>query len=135
MENKDLDYASLVRAKRDGDKHRETRYKDSSKDRFKKIATTKVKTTMIGALSAIEKKLGFLWGLNDEGEDTGKTLSPEETHLKEIYDELRSEVLDIGNNQIRNLATELEQYEVSWNRYHMTLPVVPEGPKAGETNE
>lgn len=135
MDNQELDYAGLVKAKRALVAQREQQYKEGSRDRLKVIATKKIKTTMIGALSSIEKKFGFLWGLDDEGKDTGKPLSPEEQHLKEVYDELRSEILDTGNNQIRNLSTEIEQYDVSWNRYHMTLPVIPEGPKAGETND
>ena len=79
----------------------------------------KVETTMIGALSSIEKHFGFLWG-HESQED----LSPEEQHIKSIYDEVRSEILDKGNNQIRNLESEISQYEVKWLRYHMSLPIM-----------
>ncbi len=130
---RELDYTSLIKAKMTRTADREEKYKVDSRDRLKKISVTKVKTTMIGALSAIEKHLGFLWGLDEDGNEP-RTLSPEEQQLKDVYEELRSEILDIGNQQIRNLSTELEQYEVSWNRYHMTLPVIPEGPR-GLRNE
>jgi len=130
---RELDYTSLIKAKMTRTADREKKYKVDSRDRLKKISVTKVKTTMIGALSAIEKHLGFLWGLDEDGNEP-RTLSPEEQQLKDVYEELRSEILDIGNQQIRNLSTELEQYEVSWNRYHMTLPVIPEGPR-GLSNE
>lgn len=132
--DKDLDYIGLLKTKRKLQENKDSKYKEDSRERLKKISVTKIKTTMIGALSAIEKRLGFLWGLDEDGKDSGHPLSPEEQHLKDIYDELRSEILDIGNNQIRNLSTEISQYDVSWNRYHMTLPVIKEGPNSGEEN-
>jgi hypothetical protein len=98
-------------------------YREDSKSRLKKIATQKIRTTMIGALSTIEKKFGFLWGLDENGRDKNGELTSEEQELREIFDSIRSEILDLGNNQIRNLDTELSQYDVKWNRFHMTLPV------------
>lgn len=98
-------------------------YREDSKSRLKKIATQKIRTTMIGALSTIEKKFGFLWGLDENGRDKNGELTSEERELREIFDNIRSEILDLGNNQIRNLDTELNQYDVKWNRFHMTLPV------------
>jgi hypothetical protein len=95
---------------------REVKYNDSSRDRLKKIADQKIRTTMIGALSAIEKEFGFLW----EDGDNAST-------MKEIFDRTRSQILDLGNNQIRTFDTEIEQYEVKWNRYHLDLPVRPGG--------
>ena len=74
---------------------------------------------MIGALETIEKNLGFLWEADTE----------EANHYREVYEKIRSEILDRGNNQIRNLMTELEQYEVEWKRYHIQLPVKPLGVK------
>lgn len=100
-------------------------YREDSKQRLKKIASQKIRTTMIGALSSIEKRFGFLWGLDENGRDKGGEITPEEQQLRDIFDTLRSEVLDLGNNQIRNLETELAQYDVRWNRFHMTLPVKP----------
>ena len=67
-----------------------------SKIRLKKDVKKKIETTMIGALASIEKYLGELWG-HDLPDPT-----PEQTQLKEVYEELRSEILDKGNTQIRN---------------------------------
>lgn len=97
----------------------ESDYKNSSKERFKKIATQKMRTIMIGSLDAIEKGLGFLWG-----HDENKVLSEEEEELKKIFEQVRHDILNLGNNQIRNVEKELEQYDVTWNRYHITMPVV-----------
>ena len=114
----DYDFSELVRASSKYKSDKEAKYKDSSRDRLSKIAKKKIETTMIGALSSIEKNLGFLWGHEEQ-----RDLTPEEQHVKNIYDQIRSEILDKGNNQIRNLEAELAQYEVTWLRYHMTLPI------------
>ena len=114
----DYDFSELVRASRKYKSDKEAKYKDSSRDRLSKIAKKKIETTMIGALSSIETNLGFLWGHEEQ-----RDLTPEEQHVKNIYDQIRSEILDKGNNQIRNLEAELAQYEVTWLRYHMTLPI------------
>lgn len=122
----DYDFSELVRASRKYKSDKDAKYKDSSKNRLYKIAKKKIETTMIGALSTIEKNLGFLWGHEEQ-----RDLTPEEQHVKNIYDQIRSEILDKGNNQIRNLEAELSQYEVTWLRYHMTLPMA----NANITNE
>jgi len=69
---------------------------------------------MIGAISSIEDHFGFL--LDQEGDDGLKA--------KEIFDKLRSDILDKGNQQIRNLSKEFNLYEISLKRYEQkfTLP-------------
>ena len=112
MENEG--YENLLRIKRENEKRQNDKYKDESKKRLKKIAAKKIQTTMIGALDIIEKRFGFLWD-SDEFEDSAE--------LKSIYNKARQEILDKGNNQIRNLETELDQYEIEWLRYNLSLPV------------
>ncbi len=92
-------------------KIREDKYKLESRDRLSKILKKKIQTTMIGALSSIEEHFGFLL----EGEDKAE--------MQELYQKIRSEILDKGNNQARNIDAELSQYEVSWLRYQMDMPV------------
>jgi len=100
---------------------REERRKEVSKDALFKSCKKKVQTTMIGALDAIEKQLGFLWGF--DGQDV---LTEEQKQLKEIYDEVRANILDRGNTQIRNLEAEFANYDVSRKMYQINIPVVPE---------
>lgn len=127
------DHLELLNKLRDKEAAKAAKYNEDSKERLNKIATTKVKTTMIGALSIIEKHFGFLWGLDENGKDTGRELSPAERHMKDLYEEVvRSEILDLGNSQIRNMTAEIQQYNVEWKRYHLQLPVKPEGPKNNE---
>lgn len=97
-------------------KAREKKYKADSKDRLSKILKKKIQTTMIGALSSIEENLGFLWN-----EDVPK---PTKAEMIEIYNKIRSEILDKGNNQARNVDAELAQYEVEWLRYSVKIPVI-----------
>jgi len=88
-----------------------------SKMRLKKDVKKKIETTMIGALASIEKYLGPLW-CHDCPEQTAEQL-----RIKEVYEELRSEILDKGNTQIRNSESEIENYDVTWNKYHINIPI------------
>jgi hypothetical protein len=99
-------------------KVREKKYKSDSKDRLSKILKKKIQTTMIGALSSIEENFGFLWQSED-----GK-LTQDQKIMKDLYNKVRSEILDRGNNQARNIDAELAQYDVEWLRYNMKIPVV-----------
>ena len=116
----DNDYTELVRKSADFKTAKTDQYLDLSKERLLKIGKKKIQTTMIGALSTLEKRFGFLWGQDQEGD-----LTPEQEHLKELYEEIRSEILDRGNNQMRNLESEFAQYDIKWLRYNMKLPVTP----------
>jgi hypothetical protein len=128
-------YAELVRKSDNYKIDKANRYKEVSKERLLKISKKKIQTTMIGALSTVEKSFGFLWG-----HESGEPLTPEQEHVKQLYDEVRSEILDRGNNQARNLEAEFNNYEINWLRYQITLPVKDvtinsEGNEDGEEQE
>lgn len=110
-------YVELLKQKRKLEEDSKKKYKLSSRDRLAKIITTKIRTTMIGALETVEKTFGFLWDQSPE--------------MRELYEKARNEILDRGNNQIRNITTELEQYDIEWLRYQYTLPVKPLGTMGG----
>lgn len=94
----------------DGYAHeRELRHRNDSKARLSESVKKRIKTTMIGAISSIEDKLGFLW------EDNPK--------MFDLYQQLRSEILDKGNDQVRSIDGELSQYEISYNRYQVNIPI------------
>ena len=86
---------------------RESRDKDVSKNKLFNVSKKKIQTTMIGALSTIEEKFGFLWGFDLE--ESQRT--PEQKHVHEIYEEIRAKILDRGNTQIRNLESEFAGFE------------------------
>jgi hypothetical protein len=100
-------------------KIREEKYKADSKDRLSKILRKKIQTTMIGALSSVEENFGFLW------DDSNNSLSSDQKKaFKALYEKIRSEILDKGNNQARNIDAELSQYDVEWLKYSIKMPVI-----------
>jgi len=111
-------FNKLVREKSDYKKQREDKYKVDSRERLTKIIKKKIETTMIGALSSVEEHMGFLW------ESDGASLTDEQSFMKEAYQKIRSEILDKGNTQARNVEAELSQYDVKWLKYNIEIPVV-----------
>jgi hypothetical protein len=98
---------------------KEDRQRELSRDKLLGAAKKKVQTTMIGSLSSVEAHFGFLW----ESENP----TPEQKELKNIFEDLRSEILDRGNTQIRNLENEFSNYEISWKKYTLNLPFIGRG--------
>lgn len=66
-------------------------------------AAARIRTTMIGAIAAIEDELGSLWGHGLPPDQ----LEPDEAALRLVFDRLRTRILDLGNAQIRSLKTSL----------------------------
>ncbi len=98
---------------------RESKYRVESKDKLAKVLKKKIQTTMIGALSTIEENFSFLW-TNENGEP----LTKDQEVMKNIYNKMRSEILDRGNNQARNIDAELSQYEIECIKYQIKIPVI-----------
>ena len=117
MENFD----DLIRNKSEYKDARSERYKYDSKDRLSKILRKKVETTMIGAISSLEDHFSFLWTAQDS------EMTEEKKFMFDIFQKVRSEILDKGNSQSRNIDAELNQYEVKWMRYSVEIPVKPNG--------
>lgn len=90
----------------------ESQYDKDSKERLLKILKQKIKTTMIGALDSFEHMFSEM--LKDPDFDSA-------------FQEARKEILDNGNNQIRAIEKELEQYNIHWNRYTIVMPVKRRG--------
>lgn len=95
------------------------KYNESSKEQLLKILETKLKTSFIAPLDFFETYFGVLWG---HGKPVSE-LTAEEVKFREIWNEIRNNVLNNGNNQIRAVKNELAQYTVTWNRYHLNLKV------------
>tara|TARA_A100001515_G_scaffold140044_1_gene135289 strand:+ start:12432 stop:12806 length:375 start_codon:yes stop_codon:yes gene_type:complete len=123
MENFD----DLIRQQSEYKSVREDKFKQDSRDRLSKILKKKVETTMIGALSSIEDHFAFLWTSKDGG------MSPEQKIMYDTFQKVRSEILDKGNTQSRNVDAELAQYEVKWLRYQTNMPVISR--KTGEEQD
>ena len=110
------DFDDLIKNQVEYKAIREQKYKSDSKDRLSKILKKKIQTTMIGALSSIEENFGFLW-------DSGGQMSEQQKMMYDLYQKLRSEILDKGNTQARNVDAELNQYDIKWLRYSINIPI------------
>ena len=89
------------------------KYKDSSKKRFLNAIKKKFDTTTIGSLAILEELFGELWGHGLPY----KELTEEEEEWREIWNEARTKILDLGNSNLRGAQSEVAQYTLSWNRY------------------
>lgn len=96
-------------AKEDGRK----RYLAESKERLRKNIASKIRTVMIGDLARVEAKFGRLWG---QGKPK-HALTDQEIELDAVKEELRTEILNHGNNLLRAAMAEIDQYDVDWKRY------------------
>ena len=76
-----------------------------SPEHLKFYMEKRIQTTMIGAIARVEKHFGFLWGHNKEGD-----LTDEEEQYADMWDFTRNEILNHGNNQIRNIKEDFYQY-------------------------
>jgi ATP-dependent DNA ligase len=88
-----------------------------SKSKLSDNIKKKIETTMIGSLSSVEKYFGFLWENENISEE-------QRAKYKEIYNEMRSEILDKGNHQLRNVDAELSNYSIKFDgyRYQFSIP-------------
>ena len=73
-------------------------------DRLRFQMEKRIKTTMIGALDKVEKNFGHLWGHYKEG-----PLTEQEEDFAELWDFTRNQILNQGNNQIRNIREDFTQ--------------------------
>ena len=118
-------FSEMLKAKANYKEMREEKYRTDSRDRLSKILKKKIETTMIGALSSIEEHLGFLWDAKDG------QLTEHQVYMKDLYQKVRSEILDKGNTQARNVDAELSQYDVKWLKYTIKMPVIKQTEEEG----
>lgn len=101
---------------KEGEALSKEQYKVDSANRLMKIIETKLRTSFIGALAQFEELIGKeLWGhgknLNDCDED--------EVYWRKLYQQIRTNVLNNGNAQLRALQSEITHYEIKWERYQL----------------
>jgi hypothetical protein len=69
-----------------------------------KDVETRLKTIMIGSISRVEKSFGYLWNYGAEPENQSQEL------FADKWEELRMDLLNHGNHQIRSTVQELENF-------------------------
>jgi hypothetical protein len=79
---------------------------------YKDILTKRFQTTMIGALFEFEKNFGYLWGQN---KDPDQPLTAQEEQYRLIWDDIRNQILNNGNHQLRKCIADLRPDTVQYN--------------------
>lgn len=87
---------------------------------------TRFKTVMIGALSRFENSFGYLWKHGDDPQTQNEKL------FADKWDELRIDLLNHGNNQIRLALADTVDFFRKTNRYQYNYKFIM---KQGEDNE
>jgi hypothetical protein len=115
-------------ANKQDDAKRIDNLKDASRERLLKIIEKKIRTTMIGALAAIEETIGReLWGHGKPD----KNCTPEELRWRGIWlEKVRPAILNNGNSQLRAMQAEVVLYDMMWNGYRKIYLIKP-GTKEG----
>lgn len=89
------------------------KFENNSKKRLIANITKKFQTTMIGALSQFEAEFGYLWGMGNSID----SLTQEQRVWYDVWQKVRTEILNNGNSQLRACLEEIAQYTMTWNRY------------------
>jgi hypothetical protein len=130
MNNAERGIRELARLQRESREKAIESYRESSKELLIKNISTKFTTSTIGPLSILEQHFGSLWG-------RGKPrhlLTDEERRWEAVKERFRTEVLNLGNSQKRAAVAEIHEYDVAWNRHHITL-ITNESGYEGRTND
>ena len=81
--------------------------------------TKRFQTTIIGSLARFEDNFGYLWGFNSDKELTDKQIE-----FAEMWEYVRTSVLNHGNNQMRLAIDEIIDHIEKENelyRYHFII--------------
>jgi hypothetical protein len=89
------------------------KYSVGSKEKLKAAIRHKIKRTFVGALDAIERELDE-WDFSTKEKD-------------DFMYVIRRKVLGVGNDQIRNMETELDKYNIEFIPYHIEFKVLEGG--------
>lgn len=90
--------------------------KELHKDRLQEEVIKAIKTTMIGALASVEEKFGSIWGFKSE-----RPLTDDEQYFSDLFQEVRKEILDKGNTQIKKVKSIIDPYSVDYVGYTINI--------------
>lgn len=108
------------RLRRKAQEQSKVRRFQQSRQRLLQILEKKLRTTFIGAISAMEESaFGRLWGHNSRPDER----TEQQQRWYEVWQQLRTKILNNGNNQLRAVQSELELYEIEYQGYRTVLPV------------
>jgi len=103
----------IVRARKEAQLENERKFQSNAKAKLIKLIEKKFKTTYIGALASFEEAFGHLWG---HGKNVSE-LTSQEKEFAEKWANVRTEVLNKGNNNSRATQEEVSQHEIMYSKY------------------
>jgi hypothetical protein len=103
------DHYRFKKLREQAKKENDEKYRFNSKKRLLSNVSRKFQTTMIGSLAAFEKRFGHLWE-NDPG-------------WRRVWEETRTDVLDLGNKSLRAAEQEISEYTITWDRYQTEFKI------------
>ncbi len=121
MENNDRlrdKFSRISEVRKKEEVYKQEKFAERSKEKLISVIDKKFKTTFIGALSCIESEIGFLWGHGKELNE----LTENEKKWAVVWERIRTNILNNGNNQARAVTNELQQYAINWQGYYTKLP-------------
>ena len=94
------------------------------------LAIKRLRTTMIGSLSKFENVFGYLWG---HYKNNDEPLSEQEIYFDNLWQDVRNNILNHGNKQIRLLENDLDSFlaDKPKIRYHYKFNVKEENDNDG----
>jgi hypothetical protein len=81
--------------------------------------TKRFQTTIIGSLARFEDTFGYLWGHNSD-----KELTEKQQEFLDMWDHVRTSILNHGNNQMREAIDEIIEHiekENNMFKYHFIV--------------
>lgn len=114
-----MDHFRLKMLHEQNKRKNEENYKEMSKRKLINNVSLRLRTVMVGAIVRFENEFGFLWGHNKGGPKT-----PQQIELYNKWQKVRTEILDLGNNNIRDCERDIAQYTLTWNRYRTDFIII-----------
>lgn len=113
MSSKEQELAAL---RREHKKSSDGRIADDFRARLKRIAAKKFRTCFIASLAEFENVFGLeVWGHKLPDSE----LTPQQRANKERWEQVRKNILDKGNAQLRALGMEIDLHRVDFEGYRM----------------
>lgn len=81
--------------------------------------TKRFQTTIIGSLARFEEGFGYLWG-----HDSDESLTEKQKEFSDMWEYVRTSILNHGNNQMRQAIDEIIRHIENENnlyRYHFII--------------
>lgn len=88
-------------------------FDEAAKKKLKSKIEKKFMTSLIGTLDILEDELGEMWGHNMPEEE----LDEEQLEFRDVWDRIRTRILDKGHLNLRACKNEISQYEISQKKY------------------